>query len=60
MAIPKSQEIWAKENTIQVSIRINRNQDPELYEMLKSCQGSKANVIRELILSSPLLQQRGK
>lgn len=37
-----------QENTICVNLRINRNQDPELYELLAKAD-NKSAVIRELL-----------
>ena len=39
---------WEKENTVQVVIKINRNQDPELFELLTKAE-NKSGVIRELL-----------
>ena len=48
MAEPKSQARWNAENTVCVNLRINRNQDPELYELLTKAD-NKSAVIRELL-----------
>ena len=48
MSEPKSQARWNAENTVCVNLRINRNQDPELYELLTKA-GNKSAVIRELL-----------
>lgn len=48
MAISKAQRDWMQENTICVNLRINRNQDPELYELLSKAV-NKSAVIRELL-----------
>ena len=39
---------WEKENTVQVVIKINRNQDPELFELLTKAD-SKSGTARELL-----------
>jgi hypothetical protein len=39
---------WEKENTVQVVIKTNRNQDPELFELLTKAS-NKSGVIRELL-----------
>ena len=39
---------WEKENTVQVVIKINRNQDPELYQLLTKAS-NKSAVIQELL-----------
>ena len=48
MAEPKSQSRWNAENTVCVNLRINRNQDPELYELLTKAD-NKSAVIRDLL-----------
>lgn len=48
MAQPKSQARWNAENTVCVNLRINKNQDPELFELLTKAE-NKSGVIRELI-----------
>lgn len=39
---------WEAENVIKVGLKINRNQDPELYELLTKAD-NKAAAIRELL-----------
>ena len=48
MAEPKSQRRWNAENTVCVNVRINRNQDPELFELLTKAD-NKSGAIRELL-----------
>ena len=48
MADPKSKTAWETQNVIQVLIKINRNQDPELYELLTKAP-SKSGAARELL-----------
>lgn len=48
MAEPKSQAKWNAENTVCVNLRINKNQDPELFELLTKAE-NKSGAIRELI-----------
>ena len=48
MAEPKSQARWNAENTVCVNLRVNRNRDPELYELLTKAD-NKSAVIRELL-----------
>ena len=48
MAEPKSQAKWNAENTVCVNLWINKNQDPELFELLTKAE-NKSGVIRELI-----------
>lgn len=44
----KARKRWLSENTVCVNIRINRNQDPELYELLTKAD-NKSAIIRELL-----------
>lgn len=39
---------WESENVVRVLIKINRNQDPELFELLKKAT-SKSGLARELM-----------
>jgi hypothetical protein len=39
---------WEAENVIKISIKINRNQDPELFHLLQQAD-SKNQVIRNLL-----------
>ena len=48
MAEPKSQARWNAENTVCVNLRINRNQDPELYAILTKSQNI-GQTVRELL-----------
>ena len=43
-----SKTAWERENTIKVTVKINRNQDPELFELLTKAE-NKSAVIRELL-----------
>lgn len=50
---------WEAENVIKVGLKVNRNQDPELFELLVKAE-NKAGVIRELLrlgLTALLAQQ---
>ena len=50
---------WEAENVIKVGLKVNRNQDPELFELLVKAE-NKAGVIRELLrlgLTTLLAQQ---
>lgn len=49
MPLPPSQTSWMKDNTILVSLRVNKNQDPDLYKLLSECEGSKGALLRKLI-----------
>jgi hypothetical protein len=48
MAESNAKRAWMQENTICVNLRINRNQDPELFELLTKAD-NKSAVIRELL-----------
>lgn len=39
---------WEKENVIQVKIKVNRNQDPELFDLLQQAV-SKSGLARDLM-----------
>lgn len=39
---------WEAENVVQVKIKVNRNQDPELYHLLQQAD-NKAGLVRELL-----------
>ena len=41
--------VWEKENVIQVKIKVNRNQDPELFDLLQQAV-SKSGLARDLRL----------
>lgn len=43
-----SKAAWEKENVIQVVLKINRNQDPELFHLLQQAE-SKSGLIRALL-----------
>ena len=49
MPDPKSKTAWEKENVIQVVVKINRNQDPELYELFTREQGSRSAQAKDLM-----------
>ena len=48
MAESEARKKWFAENTVCVNIRINRNQDPKLFELLTKAD-NKSAVIRELL-----------
>ncbi len=48
MAQSNAQRKWNEENTICVNIRFNRNQDPEMFELLTKAE-NKSGVIRDLV-----------
>lgn len=39
---------WEAENVIQVVLKINRNQDPELFNLLQQAD-SKSGMVRDLL-----------
>jgi len=54
-----SKNRWEKENTVQVLIKINRNQDPELYELLTKAP-SKSGTARDLLRAGLTTLQQEK
>ena len=50
MSISESEakRAWMQSNTICVNLRINKNQDPELFELLTKAD-NKSAVIRDLL-----------
>ena len=48
MADSKAKSAWMRQNSVCVNVRINRNQDPELFELLTKAS-NKSGVIRELL-----------
>lgn len=40
---------YREENTIQVNVEFNRKTDPDLYEAIKSYEGSRPAMIREAL-----------
>lgn len=48
MADSQAKRRWTAENTVCVNLRINRNQDPELFDLLTKA-ANKSAVIRELM-----------
>ena len=48
IAETEARKKWFAENTVCVNLRINRNQDPELFELLTKAE-NKSAVIRELL-----------
>lgn len=43
-----SKSAWEHENVIKVTVKVNRNRDPELYEVLSKAD-SKSGLARELM-----------
>lgn len=44
----KSKTAWEAKNVVQVKIKVNRNQDPELYDLLSKAP-SKSGLARDLM-----------
>lgn len=49
MADHPSKTRWEAENVVKLTIKINRNQDPELYELFTREQGSKGALAKDLM-----------
>lgn len=43
-----SKTAWERDNVIQVVLKVNRNQDPELYALLQQAD-SKSGLVRDLL-----------
>ena len=43
-----SKTAWERENVIQVVLKVNRNQDPELFQLLQQAE-SKSGTVRALL-----------
>jgi hypothetical protein len=43
-----SKTAWERDNVIKITLKVNRNQDPELYELLQQSD-SRNGLIRELL-----------
>lgn len=50
---------WEKENTVQVVVKINRNKDPELFELLTKAE-SKSGTARNLLRAGLTTLQQEK
>ena len=57
MADHPSKTRWEADNVIKVGLKINRNQDPELFELLTKAD-NKSAVIRDLLKQA--LSQKDK
>ncbi len=40
---------WERENVIKLTVKINRNQDPELFELFTREQGSRSALAKDLM-----------
>lgn len=54
-----SKSRWERENMVQVLVKINRNQDPELYELITKAD-SKSGTVRELLRAGLTTLQQEK
>lgn len=48
MADSEAKRKWNANNTICVNLRVNKNQDPKLFELLTKAQ-NKSSAIRDLL-----------
>jgi hypothetical protein len=55
-----SKSRWEADNVVKLTIKINRNQDPELYELFTREQGSRSALAKELLRSGLTNQQQEK
>ena len=44
----KAKSAWERENVVQIVVKVNRNQDPELFRLLEKAE-SKSGAARELM-----------
>ena len=44
-----SKNRWEAENVVKLTVKINRNQDPELYELFTRESGSKGALAKSLM-----------
>jgi hypothetical protein len=40
---------WEAENVIKLTVKINRNQDPELFTLFSQESGSRGALVKELL-----------
>ena len=45
----KSKTAWERENVIKLTVNINRNQDPELFEIFTREEGSRSALAKNLM-----------
>ena len=48
IADPQSKITWEQENVIKLTVKINRNQNPELFDLLQQAE-SKSGLARDLM-----------
>ena len=58
MADHPSKTRWEADNVVKLSIKINRHQDPALYELFTREQGSKGALAKELLRSGLTSRER--
>lgn len=58
MRDPSSKTAWEEQNVIRITVKINRNQDPELFELLTKAD-SKSGAARDL-MNQAIKQQNPK
>lgn len=51
---------WERENMIKLTVKINRNQEPELYELFTREPGSKGALAKELLRAGLTTLQQEK
>lgn len=49
IADSKAKIAWEQENVIKLTVKINRNQDPELFELFTREKGSRGALTKELL-----------
>ena len=55
-----SKNRWEAKNVVKLTIKINRNQDPELYELFTREQGSRSALAKALLRSGLTNQKTEK
>lgn len=48
MTDSQAKTTWERENVIQVKVKVNRNQDPELFALLQQAE-SRSGIARDLM-----------
>ena len=48
---------WERENVIKLTVKINRNQDPELFELFTKEQGSRG-ALAKLLMNQGIQNQQ--
>lgn len=49
MADHPSKTRWEADNVIKLTVKINRNQDPELFRVFATAEGSRSALAKDLI-----------